>query len=47
MSFQKNESNNLSDEESIVNYMNFIFFKSKYPSSPTSIKTYIKQIKLI
>ena len=31
-------SNNLSDEESIVNYMNQLFLKPKVPLSPTSIK---------
>ena len=33
-------SNNLSDEVSIVTYMNQLFIKPKSPISPTSIKTY-------
>ena len=38
-------SNNLSDEESIVNYMNQLFLKPKDPLSPTSIKTYNGRLK--
>ena len=38
-------SNNLSDEESIVTYMNQLFIKPKDPLSPTSIKTYDGRLK--
>ena len=42
---QENISNNLSDDISIVNYINLIFLKSKDPLSPTSIKTYNGRLK--
>ena len=38
-------SNNLSDEESIVTYMNQLFIKPIDPLSPTSIKTYDGRLK--
>ena len=38
-------SNNLSNEESIINYMNQLFIKPKDPLSPTSIKTYNGRLK--
>ena len=42
---QENISNNLSDDISIVNYMNLIFLKPKDPISPTLLKTYNRQLK--
>ena len=38
-------SNNLSDEESIINYMNQFYSKPKDPLSPTSIKPYNGRLK--
>ena len=40
-------SNNLSDEESIINYMNQLVLKPKDPLSPTSIQTYNGRLKSI
>ena len=45
MTFHKNVSNNLSDEECIVNYMNLIFSKPKDQLSPNSMKTYNVRFK--
>ena len=45
MTSQENVSNNLSDDISIVNYMNLIFLQSKGPLSPTSIKIYNGRLK--
>ena len=42
---QENISNNLSDDISIVNYMNLIFLQSKDSISLTSIKTYNGRVK--
>ena len=45
MTSQENVSNNLSDDISIVNYMNLLFLKPKDPISPTSLKTYNGRLK--
>ena len=45
MTFQENISNNLCDDESIVNYMNLIFSKQIDQLNPTSIKTYNGRLK--
>ena len=39
MTSQENVSNNLSDDISIVNYMNLLFLKPKDSISLTSLKT--------
>ena len=45
MTSQENLSNNLSDDISIVNYMNLLFLIPKEPISPTSLKTYNGRLK--
>ena len=45
MIVQENTSNNLSDDISIVNYVNLILLKQIDPISPTSIKQYTERLK--
>ena len=45
MTSQEIVSNNLSDDISIVDFMNLLFLKPKDPISPTSLKTYNGRLK--